>query len=157
MVPEILEVVEKTLSIKTISSTINTVTNQELKWNFENKDFEYDQNREPIKLTQRNEILIQWVKRCFHTHKDKYRTYYKDRKPFGLYIKDYIGQNPYAEDFTLLYIKKEIITILKTHEWIKSVTNYKSEFKRNALYIEFTIIYINENGKSEKAEISENI
>ena len=157
MIPEILEIVEKTLSIKSVLTLQNDVTKSELKWNFDLKDFYYDKNKEPARLIKRNEIIIQWIRRCFQTSRDKYRTYYKDKKPFGLKIKEYIGYNPYASDFTLLHIKKEIITILKSHDWIKSITNYKSEFKGHTLYIEFTIIYISENGANEKIEITEKL
>ena len=100
----------------------------DLKWDFKKGDFVYEKGT-PVLLTTKKEIVKQWVIKCLIVTKNAWRVYYKDIFPFGVGINKYKGINPLYQDYAQSEIKREIISALKEHDYIKSIINYYSEFK----------------------------
>ncbi len=124
----------------------------DLKWDFKKKDFVYN-NGSPILLKTKKEIVKQWIIKCLVVTKNAWRVYYKDVFPFGVGINKYKGINPLYQDYAQSEIKREIITALQEHEYIKLITNYYSEFKEDKLSFEFDVVL--NGGESEILNISE--
>ena len=123
----------------------------DLKWDFKKGDFVYEKGT-PVLLTTKKEIVKQWVIKCLIVTKNAWRVYYKDIFPFGVGINKYKGINPLYQDYAQSEIKREIISALKEHDYIKSIINYYSEFK-DKLSFEFDVVL--KGGEKETLNISE--
>ena len=126
----------------------------DLKWDFKKGDFVYEKGT-PFLLTTKKEIVKQWVIKCLIVTKNAWRVYYKDIFPFGVGINKYKGINPLYQDYAQSEIKREIISALKEHDYIKSIINYYSEFKEDKLSFEFDIVL--KGGEKEMLNISETV
>ena len=126
----------------------------DLKWDFKKGDFVYEKGT-PALLTTKKEIVKQWVIKCLIVTKNAWRVYYRDIFPFGVGINKYKGINPLYQDYAQSEIKREIISALKEHDYIKSIINYYSEFKEDKLSFEFDIVL--KGGEKEMLNISETI
>ena len=126
----------------------------DLKWDFKKGDFVYEKGT-PVLLTTKKEIVKQWVIKCLIFTKNAWRVYYRDIFPFGVGINKYKGINPLYQDYAQSEIKREIISALKEHDYIKSIINYYSEFKEDKLSFEFDIVL--KGGEKEMLNISETI
>lgn len=126
----------------------------DLKWDFKKGDFVYEKGT-PVFLTTKKEIVKQWVIKCLIVTKNAWRVYYKDIFPFGVGINKYKGINPLYQDYAQSEIKREIISALKEHDYIKSIINYYSEFKEDKLSFEFDIVL--KGGEKEMLNISETV
>ena len=126
----------------------------DLKWDFKKGGFVYEKGT-PVLLTTQQEIVKQWVIKCLIVTKNAWRVYYRDIFPFGVGINKYKGINPLYQDYAQSEIKREIISALKEHDYIKSIINYYSEFKEDKLSFEFDIVL--KGGEKEMLNISETI
>ena len=116
----------------------------DLKWDFKKGDFVYEKGT-PVLLTTKKEIVKQWVIKCLIVTKNAWRVYYNKYK----------GINPLYQDYAQSEIKREIISALKEHDYIKSIINYYSEFKEDKLSFEFDIVL--KGGEKEMLNISETV
>ena len=126
----------------------------DLKWDFKKGDFVYEKST-PVLLTTKKEIVKQWIIKCLIVTKNAWRVYYKDVFPFGVGINKYRGINPLYQDYAQSEIKREILTALKEHEYIKSINNYYSDFKEDRLTFEFDVILKDEEGTLNISETFE--
>ena len=106
-------------------------------------------------MTTKKEIVKQWIIKCLIVTKNAWRVYYKDVFPFGVGINKYRGINPLYQDYAQSEIKREILTALKEHEYIKSISNYYSDFKEDRLTFEFDVILKDEEGTLNISETFE--
>ena len=126
----------------------------DLKWDFKKGDFVYEKGT-TVLLTTKKEIVKQWIIKCLIVTKNAWRVYYKDVFPFGVGINKYRGINPLYQDYAQSEIKREILTALKEHEYIKSINNYYSDFKEDRLTFEFDVILKDDEGTLNISEIFE--
>lgn len=126
----------------------------DLKWDLKKGDFVYEKGT-PVLLTTKKEIVKQWIIKCLIVTKNAWRVYYKDVFPFGVGINKYRGINPLYQDYAQSEIKREILTALKEHEYIKSISNYYSDFKEDRLTFEFDVILKDEEGTLNISETFE--
>ena len=137
------------------SSTKNLeYDNSEVYFDFKKGDFVYEKGT-PVLLTTKKEIVKQWVIKCLIVTKNAWRVYYRDIFPFGVGINKYKGINPLYQDYAQSEIKREIISALKEHDYIKSIINYYSEFKEDKLSFEFDVVL--KGGEKEMLNISETV
>lgn len=111
----------------------------DLKWDFKNNDFLLN-NGEVVTTNNIKEIVKQWIIKCLYVKKNVWRVYYKDIEMFGIGIYKYKGINPLFQEMAQSEIRREIITTLKNHKYIKNIENYYSSFTEDKLIFEFDVI-----------------
>lgn len=140
MFPEILNVIldvyksEETTSKKNIDNLID------IEWNFdENKTV--IKNGVPADLIDKKEIVKQWIKKCFMTSKNTYKTYIVNESvlPFGIPLKNYIGKN-IKMNLIISEMRKEIKEMMLKFPYIKEVRDIVVIQIKDKLFIFYTVI-----------------
>lgn len=97
------------------------VKEKDVLFDYENERFVFD-GLEPKKIYNKVEILKEWIKKLFHTERDRWNVHIKDvGYPFGLNIYKYIGKQLYPNMDLIELIKEDIYNSLKNHKDIEEI------------------------------------
>lgn len=99
----------------------DVIKEKDVVFDFENGRFYYD-GLEPNRTYDKIEIIKQWIKKLFHTERDRWNCYIKDvGYPFGLNLYKYVGQQLYPDMDLIELIKDDIYNSLLNHKDIKEI------------------------------------
>jgi hypothetical protein len=141
MLPEIINAALEVYSEETEETTTETTDEDyyELAFDFATGQFLYE-NGEPKKLTEKEDIVKQWIIKVYNTQRGRWKVYEDDDGyDFGFPMEDFIGQSIYPADMGTELIKSETESTLLEHEWIESVTDMTVLQVEDRFYQRFTV------------------
>lgn len=121
------DIVNATLEVYSLPGEVATEAENpsevELAFDFAKGEFMYE-NGEPKRLTERKEIVKQWMTKVYNTQRGRWKVYQDEEgHPYGFPIEDFIGQSLYPQDMGVELIKKETIETMLIHKWIERISD----------------------------------